>query len=781
MKLRSKFILFLSILFVFLFAVAFVYVYSFVRTSFKDQTLNNLFVLSEEKEATYFTFLKQLKTVGSNWSSDFYIKELSEKIVDQSLPSTVRTKAVHDFSSYLRDKKMRYDASVIMVDLLDERGIVVASSREDRIGLDEGAEEREHQAIYFSKAIMADFGQAFARNLVIEKDEFPNPMFHITTRMFSNTLNEEGVFAPLPAVLLVHLDSLPLLTDLLRGTVKETTEEALTNTGFIQNFKTSDIYLVNKNRLLVTPTRIQETPDFQTYITTEPIEKCFKNGSEEFIGEYVNHYGVRVFGASMCLPNEEIVIMNEISTIEAYEFFNALLAKSIVAGIFIFFSITIVVFLVIRAPFRKISLIADAAGRVARGDFTANIPAKGTDEFSMLAEAFNIMTGRLQKLYRSLETKVSERTLQLKQSVTETEALIGSIGEGIIATDNKGTIIKANRITEKMFGWRADELIGRAFHEALPAYNEKGDPILMKDDVVLSVILTNTSTALTALLVKKDGTQLPVSMIVTPVILGNRTIGTIASMRDITKEREIEKMRIDLLSLASHQLRTPLSGTKWLIETLRKGIHGSLTKEQDEYLEEIYKINERMTGLVSDMLSALRIENGLDSFTRETVSVSSLFDAIEELMIPAARKKNIVIRFTKREQDISLTTARELLRNILESFISNAIVYSPQGTEVIVDVTEDKETVIFSVKDFGIGIPKKEQKDIFSRFYRASNARVVNTRGTGLGLYMSSMLSKKIGARVGFESEEGKGSTFFLWVPKEFKIDLTSTEERLPL
>lgn len=765
MKLRAKFILFFTILFASLATLGALYFNYSVRKSFKEQILNNLSVLTEENESTYFAFTGQLRTLTINWSSDNYIKELAEKIVDQSLSPTARAKASDDFGVYLRDKKMLYNKSVAIVDVLDDQGIVVASNQNERIGVDEGEEEREHGMHYFSKTINADFGEAFVRGIVFEEDESTEPMSHVTTRLFSTKLDAEGKFIPLPAVLLVHFVSLTQLADILQG-LNKLEDNKLTGKGFIQSFETSDTYLVNSNRLLVTPTRLEPNVTYTTHISTAPVEECLQNG-KEITGEYLNYRGSPVFGVSMCLVEDGLVLIKEIETWEAYKLFTLLWQGTISYGGIVFMTIIIATFLTARSLLHRIRIVTSAAEKVAHGDFTAYASFRGNDEISILATTFNTMTAKLRDLYRNLEDKVAKRTKLLKLDKAKIEALLQSIGEGIISTDEQGKVIKVNHAAEKMLGRKEYELLGKMFTEIVPAYNEKGE-VIHNEARALSIVLARGAppTPFLASFARKDGTRFPVSVLVSPVIFEGSLIGATAAIRDTTKEKEIEKMRLDLLSLASHQLRTPLSGTKWLIETLRKGIHGPLNKEQDEYIEEIYKINERMTGLVSDMLSALRIESGMESFQTEAVSVSSLFDALSSTMTPVAQAKQIFLRFNT-EESATLATARELLRNILESFISNAITYSPAGTEVSVDIKNDPTSVTFSVTDHGIGVPKDEQAGIFSRFYRASNARTANTRGSGLGLYIASVLAEKIAGKVYFVSEEGKGSTFYVWVPKE--------------
>jgi two-component system phosphate regulon sensor histidine kinase PhoR len=234
--------------------------------------------------------------------------------------------------------------------------------------------------------------------------------------------------------------------------------------------------------------------------------------------------------------------------------------------------------------------------------------------------------------------------------------------------------------------------------------------------------------------------------------------------RDITKEKELEETRKNLLSLASHQLRTPLSGTRWLIETLKKGLKGSFNKDQEEYLDEIYKINERMTELVHDMMGILRIEGDVTQVQKKLTSTDAVLNALLDTLEGAIKSKQIVLRLPENS-NYMINTDPLILRNILESLVSNAINYSATGSEVIISIKKNSTQLVFSIKDFGIGIPKKEQRQIFERFYRASNAKTFDTNGTGLGLYITSMLAKKIGVLLSFESEEGVGTTFYVHVP----------------
>ncbi len=238
------------------------------------------------------------------------------------------------------------------------------------------------------------------------------------------------------------------------------------------------------------------------------------------------------------------------------------------------------------------------------------------------------------------------------------------------------------------------------------------------------------------------------------------------TVQDITETKVLEKMRTDFLSLASHQLRTPLSGTKWLIETLLAGRKGPLTTEQKEYLDNIYTVNERMIKLVFDMLAVLRFESGVLAVERKSVAAGQVFSNIISTVGAAAASKHVKVTDLSAAKSLPTIEADQVLLNtILESLVSNAIEYSLPGGEVVLDVTALGDRVAFSVKDSGIGIPKDEQDKVFDRFYRASNAKKLKPGGSGLGLYLAALLAKALGGAITFESEEGKGSAFLLAIP----------------
>jgi uncharacterized integral membrane protein (TIGR00697 family) len=368
-------------------------------------------------------------------------------------------------------------------------------------------------------------------------------------------------------------------------------------------------------------------------------------------------------------------------------------------------------------------------------------------------------------LYLSYRLKTNKGFLE-----QEAQAVTDVIGDGVVMTDRDGKIILVNKAFEEMMGWSYPEVAGKFMTDVIERQDEAGNKIRFEERILTRVLAGEkvlTSMTNHSYFVRKNKTRFPVSILATPVTIDQRVMGAVEVFRDVTEEKEIEKLRTDFLSLASHQLRTPLSGTRWIIETLQKGTLGELNPKQKEYVDNLYKVNKRLTGMVSDMLNILHIQSGTVKIKKTTFALNNLFKEVETILEPVAKNQQVSMEINRGEDSaLTLSTDFELAKSILEALVANAIGYSNPGSTVLLSAVDSPAGVIFSVKDSGIGIPANEQKRIFERFYRASNAQRVKTDGTGLGLYTAHVLAEKIGVEITFESEEGKGSTFHLRIPK---------------
>jgi signal transduction histidine kinase len=256
-----------------------------------------------------------------------------------------------------------------------------------------------------------------------------------------------------------------------------------------------------------------------------------------------------------------------------------------------------------------------------------------------------------------------------------------------------------------------------------------------------------------------------VSVTASPIILEGKPRGAIIIFRDITLEYEIDRMKSDFISLASHQLRTPLSSINMYSQMLYAGYMGEVSDKQRAPLRTIIESAERMSQLINTLLNITRIENGTIVVSHKRVDLNDLSEEIVEELRIEAENKDLNLMFKPSTNLPLVRTDRLIMKEILTNLISNAIKYTPRSGSVIVSVRSLKQKVEFRVADTGVGIPNYSKDNIFSKFFRAPNVMRGETTGTGLGLYLVKGMAERLGAEVWFDSELGKGSTFYLTLP----------------
>lgn len=229
--------------------------------------------------------------------------------------------------------------------------------------------------------------------------------------------------------------------------------------------------------------------------------------------------------------------------------------------------------------------------------------------------------------------------------------------------------------------------------------------------------------------------------------------------------RELDQKKSEFVSLVTHQLRTPLSGSKWSLSMILNGDLGSLTPDQRLYLMKTYESNERMIRLINDLLSSDRIDSGTLPLTLMPTQIKDLLDNVVVGMTPAAEAKKIAIETHYPDQVPLLAIDPSTMRSVLQNLLENAIEYTNTGGRVDISITLTEKTVELAIADTGIGMPKDVQDRVFQRFFRAPNAMKTETDGSGLGLYIVASIIRKHRGTITFTSEENKGTTFVVSLP----------------
>lgn len=235
----------------------------------------------------------------------------------------------------------------------------------------------------------------------------------------------------------------------------------------------------------------------------------------------------------------------------------------------------------------------------------------------------------------------------------------------------------------------------------------------------------------------------------------------LAMIFDITEQKMLDRAKTEFVSLASHQLRSPLATTKWLTEMLTSGDIGELSQKQKEYLEKLHIANEDMVDLVDVLLNVSRIEMGSLSVDMKSTNVEELVESVLGELAFLVEKKKIEV---KREYNGFLKNIKsdpKLLRIVIQNLVSNALKYTPAGGTVTITLEERGNEKRIKVSDTGYGVPKSQQNLIFTKLFRADNVRgLTDSQGTGLGLYLVKSVVGSIGGSINFVSEENMGSTF---------------------
>lgn len=350
----------------------------------------------------------------------------------------------------------------------------------------------------------------------------------------------------------------------------------------------------------------------------------------------------------------------------------------------------------------------------------------------------------------------------------ESEALFTSIGDGAISTDEFGRITRVNPAAQQLLGYTEKELLGTWFPKKITAVTFDDAPVNLIDRPITKAFLTGKPISEKLYYRRKNGQKVPVAITVSPMLLDNKPLGAIEVFRDITLEEEVDRMKSEFISLASHQLRTPLSAIKTYTHMLYDGYMGELNTAQKNSLNTIIGASNRMNELISTLLNITRMESGTIAITPKSVRLDTLAeDIIKELSLMASSKTIKLTATCKPASGITLTTDALILKEILTNLVSNAIKYTPEKGSVAIKLSKRRDNVVVEVTDSGWGIPKFSQDQIFSKFFRAHNIIKRETTGTGLGLYLVKGLLDTLGGRIWFTSEEGKGTSFFFSLPQK--------------
>jgi len=243
-----------------------------------------------------------------------------------------------------------------------------------------------------------------------------------------------------------------------------------------------------------------------------------------------------------------------------------------------------------------------------------------------------------------------------------------------------------------------------------------------------------------------------------------KAVGILGVVRDISERRQVTQMKADFAALTTHQLRTPLTGIKWMLEL---AADAAISEETRGYIQDARDSAERLVQIVNNLLDSATLESGTLNVSIGPVNLAEVTTSVLAEMQPQADERRLRVRVEGAQTVGTVPADAQLLRQALVNLVSNAVKYTPPGGAVTVRMTREPGQVRWEIEDTGIGVPKAGQARLFEKFYRADNASTIAPEGTGLGLHLVRMIVGRFGGHVWCESEEGRGARFVITLPAE--------------
>lgn len=381
---------------------------------------------------------------------------------------------------------------------------------------------------------------------------------------------------------------------------------------------------------------------------------------------------------------------------------------------------------------------------------------KRENEFQELEERTKELEESKQALMNILEDIEEER----KRAETErdrTLAIIRNFADGLLMIES-GVITLFNPKAEEFFGISEEEVV----NTKLPALSKKHPLFKALFDLVKA---KNVRGIFREELVANDNLVLEVSLVC--VGQGKSCVAQIVILHDITREKSVERLKTEFVSIAAHQLRTPLSAVKWILRMFLDGDMGEISETQAQFLQKTYDSNERMINLVNDLLNVTRIEEGKFLQKMQRCDIADLLKEAVKPLEDTAKKKNLSFSLVLPDKKAPrLDVDKEKIILAVQNLLENAVNYTKTGGITLAgEYSAAQKEFLIKIQDTGIGIPKEQRARVFSRFFRSSSALKTETEGTGLGLFIAKNIIEAHGGKIWFESEENEGSTFFFTLP----------------
>ncbi|MGR3319182.1 MAG: ATP-binding protein [Candidatus Anammoxibacter sp.] len=761
--------------------------------SVKQQTYENLALVAATVKRHVQTFIMSQRNIARDFSSD---GEIITSLRLHNNPESDRDSVVEGLKQHiLLNKLMLYSPVLLDIAILNHSGHVIFSTNETRIGADESSKD------YFIKVKSGGyFGD------VRYSQMFNEPVIKVSAPIIDKESNSLlGVIVnTVSGTILANITSNNWLTkyggitDLHAvGSYfygKKPSHSKGRHAKPLDNYSAGDVYIVNKDKQMITRSRLVNNTIMDYLVDTEPVRKALVDG-EEMVGIYNDHRGIPIIGASIFINDLRWVILVEKDLSSTFATLFRLKAQMITFGIVLLCVILLLSTAVTRKLTVPIKALITATRKRSAGEMDYKVKKTSNDEIGILVDSFNKMCDDITKI--TISRNFFERVLN-------------GMSDSVIITDLNYKIKLINPTTVDMLGYREDELFNTSFLALIfegkvlvnlkAAIKSSSAYIVKKQDITYKSkegkgVAVNFSSFFTGDCKHKIHLSDCQFFVEEGSCNNCKHISIVNIAHDVTQHKEKEaqlleakdaaeysaRVRSEFLASMSHEVRTPLNAILGMSEVLKEEVYGPLNEKQVHSLECIETGGKHLLSLINDILDISKVEAGKLILEYRPVSVKSACESSLLFVKQDAHKKGIRIN-TILDDTIPTILADELrLKQILVNLLSNAVKFTPEGGTISLEVAGDKnkEFVEFSVSDNGIGIAQDDLQNLFKPFTQLNRTSPDKPHGTGLGLSIVKQMAELHNGYVTVKSEKGKGSKFVVKLPmtRPFKTEVSEEKE----